>query len=251
MKYYLVLAQDEYNNLYYIGRFDKLLDSVDLINSWLSLYNVSIKSEDLKEYPSTFNQIFDLSLSELYPDKDELSGVMIRGFIIEDSTITDDIKRYIKVYEDFPTKGVSFKDILPIFRQPKLLKELIKLIISTIPEDVDCIVSPESRGFLLGTLVAYELDLPFVPLRKPNKLPGNVISESYSTEYSSDTLEMQVNSVNNRKCYFIDDVYATGGTYEVANKLIKSDNGILLGGTVLLSIFDTPEFIKTIFNKED
>ena len=83
-KKYLVIMQDEWNNLYYMGEYKELKDSIDDINEFLKVYDVSIKSEDLKEYASTFGGAFDLDIGMMYEDRDDLVGIMVRGFILYD-----------------------------------------------------------------------------------------------------------------------------------------------------------------------
>jgi len=83
-KRYLVIMQDEWNNLYYMGEYKELKDSIDDINEFLKVYDVSIKSEDLKEYTSTFGGAFDLDIGMMYEDRDDLVGIMVRGFILYD-----------------------------------------------------------------------------------------------------------------------------------------------------------------------
>ena len=82
MKKYLVIIQDEWNNLYYIGQYKKLSDSVKDINNFLDVYDVNISTSDLKEYTSTFGSCFDLDVSSLHEDRDDLNGIMIRGFVL-------------------------------------------------------------------------------------------------------------------------------------------------------------------------
>ena len=83
-KRYLVIMQDEWNNLYYMGEYKELKDSIDDINEFLEVYDVSIKSEDLKEYAGTFGGVFDLDIGMMYEDRDDLVGIMVRGFILYD-----------------------------------------------------------------------------------------------------------------------------------------------------------------------
>ena len=83
-KRYLVIMQDEWNNLYYMGEYKELKDSIDDINEFLKVYDVSIKSEDLKEYASTFGGAFDLDIGMMYEGRDDLVGIMVRGFILYD-----------------------------------------------------------------------------------------------------------------------------------------------------------------------
>lgn len=84
MKRYLVMIQDEWNNLYYMGEYKRLKDSIQDINDFLEVYQISIQSNDLKEYASTFGMCFDLDIGMMFEDREDLLGVMIRGFILED-----------------------------------------------------------------------------------------------------------------------------------------------------------------------
>lgn len=84
MKRYLVIMQDEWNNLYYIGEYKKLIESLQDINDFLKVYNVAIQAGDLKEYASTFGMCFDLDIGMMFDDREDLLGIMVRGFILED-----------------------------------------------------------------------------------------------------------------------------------------------------------------------
>ena len=84
MKRYLVIMQDEWNNLYYIGVYKKLIESLQDINDFLKVYNVAIQADDLKEYTSTFGMCFDLDIGMMFDDREDLLGIMVRGFILED-----------------------------------------------------------------------------------------------------------------------------------------------------------------------
>lgn len=84
MKRYLVIMQDEWNNLYYIGEYKKLIESLQDINDFLKVYNVAIQADDLKEYTSTFGMCFDLDIGMMFDDREDLLGIMVRGFILED-----------------------------------------------------------------------------------------------------------------------------------------------------------------------
>ena len=84
MKRYLVIMQDEWNNLYYIGEYKKLIESLQDINDFLKVYNVAIQTDDLKEYASTFGMCFDLDIGMMFDDREDLLGIMVRGFILED-----------------------------------------------------------------------------------------------------------------------------------------------------------------------
>ena len=83
-KKYLVIMQDEWNNLTYLGEYKKLADAIPDINNFLSIYDVAITADDLKEYPSTFGMVFDTNIGDLFEDNEEVYGIMIRGFILDE-----------------------------------------------------------------------------------------------------------------------------------------------------------------------
>lgn len=141
----------------------------------------------------------------------------------------------LKHYPDFPKEGVDFIDILPITSDGRLREMLRNLLIDTIPKDIDVIVAPESRGFILAYMLP---NYTIIPLRKEGKLPGPTIKETYTTEYSSDTLEVQQIDLINKHVWFIDDIGCTLGTYNIAHDLVTKLGGKLIGGTVLLNIMN-------------
>lgn len=142
------------------------------------------------------------------------------------------IENYIKDIKDFPTKGIVFKDISPLLSSPKAFQEVINEMAKHVG-DADVIVSPDARGFLFGTPVAFATGKPFVMIRKPNKLPGKLISQDFDLEYGSNTLEIQEGMFKKgQKIIIIDDVLATGGTTEAIVKLIERQ-----GATVTKALF--------------
>ncbi|CAG2162486.1 unnamed protein product [Oppiella nova] len=136
------------------------------------------------------------------------------------------IKETVKSYPDFPKKGILFRDLFPVLREPKVFTELIDLMaerIAAIEPKAEAIIGLESRGFLLGTPLALRLKLPFIPVRKPGKLAGHVRKVSYSLEYGTDSLEIQTQSVTNGlKCVIVDDLIATGGSLKASIDLVLS-----------------------------
>ena len=148
------------------------------------------------------------------------------------------LKNYITEINDFPKAGIVFKDLNPIYKEPKIWNELMNplknLICTTKP---DLIAGIESRGFISASALAYKLEVGFVPIRKPNKLPGRVIGVNYKLEYGEDRLEIQVNSIKkDSKVLIIDDLLATGGTAGAAGNLIRKAGGILLGYAFLVEL---------------
>ncbi len=138
------------------------------------------------------------------------------------------LKDKIRVIEDFPKEGISFKDITTVIGDGETLRECIDALAGLIEGDVDAIVGPEARGFILGTPLAYKLGCAFVPVRKPGKLPYETIRYEYELEYGTDILEMHKDAIRpGDKVVIVDDLAATGGTFEACAKMIES-----LGGEV-------------------
>lgn len=139
-------------------------------------------------------------------------------------TLEQEIKSIIKEVPDFPKPGISFKDITPLLAEPKVYnKALQALTIKAKALQPDYIVGIESRGFLFGFALAKELGVPFVPLRKPGKLPREVFSASYSLEYGEATLELHKGDLKSgSKVIIHDDLLATGGTAGAAIDLIQT-----------------------------
>ena len=144
------------------------------------------------------------------------------------------IEDYVRSIPDFPEPGIIFRDVTSILQDA----DGLKLAIDSMQEcpkdtDVDVIVGTESRGFMFGVPIAYNLHKPFVPVRKKGKLPCETVSRSYDLEYGSATIEMHRDSIKpGQKVAVIDDLIATGGTVEAAVKLIEE-----LGGEVVKIVF--------------
>lgn len=135
--------------------------------------------------------------------------------------LSEHLKSLIVEVPDFPKPGIRFKDITPLFKYPETGAAITKHIAATFSE-IDAVAGIESRGFFWGMLVAQELDIPFIPIRKAGKLPRATFSESYNLEYGSATLEMQVDAIQQDwKVLIHDDLLATGGTAMAAAKLIE------------------------------
>ena len=137
------------------------------------------------------------------------------------------LKNKIRDIPNFPKEGIIFKDITPLVRDPAALKLAVhQLIHPFLGEDINVIAGMEARGFIFGSLVAWEMGLPFVPLRKPNKLPYDVQSVSYDLEYGMDKVEIHKDSISKgQKVLLIDDLIATGGTALASCKLIEKLEG--------------------------
>jgi adenine phosphoribosyltransferase len=139
------------------------------------------------------------------------------------------LKSKIRDIPNFPKEGIIFKDITPLVKDPAALKLAVhQLIAPFLGGDINVIAGMEARGFIFGSLVAWEMGLPFVPLRKPGKLPYDVQSVSYDLEYGSATLEVHIDAFEKGdKVLLIDDLLATGGTAKASCELVEK-----LGATV-------------------
>lgn len=144
------------------------------------------------------------------------------------------LEEYVRSIPDFPEPGVIFRDVTSILQDADGLKLAIDSIEECLKDvDVDVIIGTESRGFIFGVPVAYNLHKPFVPVRKAGKLPCDVISQSYDLEYGSATIEMHKDAIQpGQKVAIIDDLIATGGTIEAAAKMVEE-----LGGEVVKIVF--------------
>ena len=151
-----------------------------------------------------------------------------------------DLKQTVRVIENFPKEGISFKDITTLLQNGEALKFAIDEIIADLKDkDVDLIVGPEARGFLMGPPVAYGLGVGFVPVRKPGKLPWEVESLEYDLEYGSNILEIHKDAIKpGQKVAIVDDLLATGGTMEAAAELIEKLGGEVVSMQFLIELED-------------
>lgn len=140
-----------------------------------------------------------------------------------------DLKEKIRIVEDFPKKGISFKDITTLIGDGEGLRAAIDAIVEHLKDkNIDLIVGPEARGFIFGVPVAYALGIGFVPVRKPGKLPAETISVSYDLEYGQDVLEIHKDAIKpGQRVAIVDDLLATGGTVEAVAKLIEQAGGVV------------------------
>ncbi|MGR8981435.1 MAG: adenine phosphoribosyltransferase [Gammaproteobacteria bacterium] len=146
----------------------------------------------------------------------------------------DRLKTKIRDIPDFPIPGIIFKDITPLVKDPAALKLAVhQLMQPFLGKDISAIAGMEARGFIFGSLVAWDMGLPFVPLRKPGKLPYDVQSVSYDLEYGSASLEAHIDAFeSNDRVLLIDDLLATGGTAKASCELIEK-----LGAKVVACAF--------------
>jgi adenine phosphoribosyltransferase len=151
-----------------------------------------------------------------------------------------DLSRHIYDVPDFPKKGIIFKDITPLLREPAALSLAVELLTQPFRDQhVDAVVGTESRGFIFGTAVARNLSAGFVPVRKKGKLPRSTRSATYDLEYGTDTLEIHEDAIRRGdKILMVDDLLATGGTMGASCQLIESLGGRIVGLAVLIELMD-------------
>jgi adenine phosphoribosyltransferase len=151
-----------------------------------------------------------------------------------------DLKSKIREIEDFPIKGVSFKDITTLTKDKEAFIEAVDQMIDDLRDkNVDYIVGPEARGFLFGAAVAYGLGVGFVPIRKPGKLPAQTTSYEYELEYGKNTLEIHTDAISKGdRVAIVDDLLATAGTVSAAASLIESLGGEVVALEFIIELVD-------------
>lgn len=149
-------------------------------------------------------------------------------------SLSERISLAIRDVPDFPKPGIVFKDIAPLFADPALSRDMVEALADqALAHGAQLICGVESRGFLLGPAIAIRTGLPFVPVRKAGKLPGDVVAKHYSLEYGTATIEIQQGVIPpNSRVFLHDDLIATGGTAKAAVELIRS-----LGSQVIAAGF--------------
>ena len=150
------------------------------------------------------------------------------------------LESLIKTYYDFPKKGIAFKDLLGIIQDKDVFRELIlKMSSNKIIRDSDAIISIEARGFIFGSAISFQASKPMIVARKPGKLPGELIQETYNLEYGKNSLSIQKDALKNFKSYaIVDDLLATGGTVDCVARMIKNNGKDVLG---LLAVVELGE----------
>ena len=148
------------------------------------------------------------------------------------------VKDKIRAVKDFPKEGIVFRDITTALKEPEILKIMVDYLCEQFKDTkIDYIAGIESRGFIFGMPMAYKLDAGFIPVRKPNKLPAETISEEYSLEYGTDKIEIHADAIEKgANVLIVDDLLATGGTADAACKLVKKAGGNLVGIAFLIEL---------------
>lgn len=148
------------------------------------------------------------------------------------------LRSLIRDVPDFPKPGILFKDITPLLRDRAALSLAIEYLSQPFfRERVDVVAGAESRGFIFASAVARNLAAGFVPVRKPGRLPAEVVSEEYNLEYGTNTLEIHIDGiVKGERVLLVDDLLATGGTMSACIKMVRSLGGVLVGVAFLVEL---------------
>lgn len=158
------------------------------------------------------------------------------------ASVHDYLRSNIRTVPNWPAPGVQFRDITPLLQNPQVFRVLIDAFVHRYMDKnrrPDVVAGLDARGFILGSVVAYELGVGFVPIRKKGKLPFTTVQETYELEYGSATVELHTDAVQpGDRVLLIDDLIATGGTMMAGKKLIEKLGGIVMEGA---AIVDLPE----------
>jgi adenine phosphoribosyltransferase len=157
-----------------------------------------------------------------------------------DASVNQYLKSQIRTVPDWPAPGVQFRDITPLLQSPKVFRVLIDAFVHRyLDYRPDVVAGLDARGFILGAVVAYELNVGFVPIRKKGKLPFTTVEETYELEYGSATVELHTDAVaEGDRVLLIDDLIATGGTMMAGKKLLEKLGAQVMEGA---AIVDLPE----------
>ena len=161
---------------------------------------------------------------------------------MQNLTVSQYLRDNIRTVPDWPSPGVQFRDITPLLQNAKVFRVLIDAFVHRYMESSmrpDVVAGLDARGFILGAVVAYELNVGFVPIRKKGKLPFTTVEETYELEYGSATVELHTDAVKpGQRVLLIDDLIATGGTMMAGKKLLEKLGASVMEGA---AIVDLPE----------
>ena len=155
----------------------------------------------------------------------------------------------IETYQDYPKKGIEFKDLLGIIQEPKIFKELIlSMSSSQIIKNAEAIIAIDARGFIFGSAISMQASKPMIVARKPGKLPGELLEKKYSLEYGENSLSIQKKALQRYNSYaIVDDLLATGGTVNCVSKLLESNNKEVKGLLVVVELIQLGGRLKLDF----
>ena len=159
------------------------------------------------------------------------------------------LNELIDTYENYPKKGIAFKDVLGIIQEPEVFKELILTMSSNqIIKNAEAIIAIDARGFIFGSAISLQASKPMIVARKPGKLPGELLEEKYSLEYGENSLSIQKKALQKYNSYaIVDDLLATGGTVNCVSKILKSKNKKVIGLLVVVELMNLEGRLKLDF----
>ena len=150
------------------------------------------------------------------------------------------LRQHIRTVSDWPAPGVQFRDITPLLQDPAVFRVLIDAFVQRYAQEgmrPDMVAGLDARGFILGAVVAYELNVGFVPIRKKGKLPFTTVAETYELEYGSATVELHTDAVTpGQRVLLIDDLIATGGTMMAGRKLLEKLGASVIEGAAIVNL---------------
>ncbi len=162
------------------------------------------------------------------------------------------LESLIKTYDDFPKKGIAFKDLLGITHDSEMFRELIlRMSLNHVIKNSEAIISIEARGFIFGSAISLQANKPMIVARKPGKLPGEIFKENYDLEYGSDSLSIEKGALEKFSSFaIVDDLLATGGTVECVTKLIKKGGKKISGLLTVVELVELNGRLKFDFPVE-
>ena len=156
------------------------------------------------------------------------------------SSVNDYLRQNIRTVPDWPAPGVQFRDITPLLQDPKIFRVMVEAFVERYSQPglrPDVVAGLDARGFILGAVVAYALQVGFVPIRKKGKLPFTTVTETYELEYGSATVELHTDAVvPGQRVLLIDDLIATGGTMMAGRKLLEKLGAVVIEGAAIVNL---------------
>ena len=148
------------------------------------------------------------------------------------------LKKFIYTYNDYPKKGIEFKDVLGIMQEPNIFKALIlEMSSSQIIKEAEAIISIDARGFIFGSAISLQASKPMIVARKPGKLPGELVEKKYNLEYGEDSLSIQKKALERFNSYaIVDDLLATGGTINCISRILTNYSKKIVGSLVVVEL---------------
>lgn len=167
---------------------------------------------------------------------------------MHEPSVNEYLKSHIRTVPDWPAPGVQFRDITPLLQDPKVFRVLIDAFVHRYMDRAmrpDVVAGLDARGFILGAVIAYELNVGFIPIRKKGKLPFTTVAETYELEYGSATVELHVDAVKaGDKVLLIDDLIATGGTMMAGRSLLEKLGATVMEGAAIVSLPELGGFAR-------